>query len=313
MGEWALALLRCPCCLSQLTVVSAPRWPTLRCAQCQRVYTPGAEGIPRLRRDDPLATLAQDIVVYQYDPDSTPREPRATIRRLERRERFLRAIQHAADSGAPAAPALRYSDAKAAMLGQFLQETPADGTVLDLACAEGRWTAHLARPRPRVLGLDIDGARLAAARARLAEHAQVAQSALAFVEADMLEMPLASASLDGVWCDTAYATVRPDRRTVFFRQVHRVLRRGGVMYIGAETRPFGEMARHFLQWRITRRRPLIFGEQIVGPPLAASQHWRYQAVTSAAALRALCHEHGFIVLSLQPDGHRLLLLARKVR
>lgn len=310
MGEWALALLRCPCCLSQLTVVSAPLWPTLRCAQCQRVHAPAAEGTPRLRRDDPLATLAQDIVVYQYDPDSTPREPRATVRRLERRERFLHAVGQTVDPATPAAPTLGYSDAKSAMLGQFLQETPTDGTVLDLAYAEGGSLPSLSSSGRRVLVAAGDGARLASARTCLAEHAR---GALAFVEADMLEMPLASASLDGVWCDTAYATVRPDRRTVFFRQVHRVLRRGGVVCLDAATRPFGEMARHFLQWRIMRRRPLIFGEQIVGPPLATSQHWRYQAVTSEAALRALCHEHGFVVLSLQPDGYRLLLLARKVR
>ena len=132
-----------------------------------------------------------------------------------------------------------------------------------------------------------------------------------FVQADMMEMPFATESMEGIWCSDAFAYVRPDRRTVFFRQAHRVLRPGGVLFVSAATMPTAQMACRFLLWRLILRRPVVFGESISRLPRAQGGGWRYHAMTTARALRALCRDHGFQVRSLRCEGGLWLLLARK--
>jgi SAM-dependent methyltransferase len=127
----------------------------------------------------------------------------------------------------------------------------------------------------------------------------------------MMEMPLAADAVDGVWCREAFAHVRPDRRTVFFRQVHRVLRPGGALYLGAETRPLGEIARQYLLWRAVYKEPVVFWEHIDRLPPDRGGGRRYQAMTDGRTLRGLCRDHGFRVLSLRRTGTLRLLLARK--
>lgn len=127
----------------------------------------------------------------------------------------------------------------------------------------------------------------------------------------MMEMPFAAASMAGVWCSEAFEYVRPDRRAVFFRQVHRVLRPGGVLFLSAETKPLGAVARQYLLWRLLFGKPVLFGEYIYRLSHKYRSAWHYHAMTDARTLHALCAAHGFRVLSLRREGALWLLLARK--
>ncbi len=382
-GAWALELLRCPFCMSEL-LIDARRldgamrnrdgamrnrdgatWDqdgmmeqgresvdwALQCGGCERVYpfhrvspvgaerdTPRLALVPSLRRGDDLATLEQDIVVNRVDPDSTRLDRRQHIAQAERRERFLRAIMGripepyailAARDRSGGREGQAVSPHEAAALDRFLDALPgnaggtggrtatgdADGagrtTVLDLACGEGDWTARLVERGHgrglRVIGLDgsLPGLGQGVARSGTA-----GQDTL-FVDGDMMEMPLASASLDGVWCHEAFEYVRPDRRAVFFRQVNRVLRPGGVLFLSAETAGLRAITRQYLLWRYAYRKPVIFWEYIYPLPRAHGGGWHYHAMTAAHTLRDLCRAHGFAVLSLQQAGSLWLLLARK--
>ncbi len=384
-GAWALEVLRCPFCMSELAIDTRHAdgvtrdadgvtrdadgvtrdqdgrmeqrqeqgdW-VLRCSGCERVYPfhhvplGHAEGdtqrsalVPRLRRGDDLATLEQDIVVNRVDPDSTRLDRRQHVAQAERRERFLRAMMGSIPEPYAILTTRKRSSGRdgqavspheAATVDRFLNALPgnvrasgknggttagnADGTgrttVLDLACGEGDWTARLVKRGYsrglRAIGLD---GRLPSLRHAVASVITTDQDTL-FVDGDLMEMPLASASLDGVWCHEAFEYVRPDRRTVFFRQVNRVLRPGGVLFLSAETAGMRAITRQYVLWRYVYRKPVIFWEYIYPPPRAHGGGWHYHAMTAAHTLRDLCRAHGFAVLSLQRAGSLWLLLARK--
>jgi len=368
-GAWALELLRCPFCMSELAIdtrhldgVTRDRDgmteqrqvqgdQVLRCAGCERVYSfhhvplNRAEGnagrsvlIPRLRRGDDLATLEQDIVVNRVDPDSTRLDRRQHVAQAERRERFLQAVMGripepyallAARERSSGWDEQVFSPHEGAALDRFLNALPANAhsggqssgttgaagigrtTVLDLACGEGAWTARLVERGYsrglRAIGLDSS---LASLRRAVVSATAAGQDTL-FVDGDMMEMPLASASLDGVWCHEAFEYVRPDRRTVFFRQANRVLRPGGVLFLSAETTGLRAIMRQYVLWRYLYRKPVIFWEYIYPLPRAHGGRWHYHAMTARHTLRDLCRAHGFAVLSLQRAGSLWLLLARK--
>lgn len=347
-GAWLWPLLRCPRCMSALHPLSAAAEYTphgnasvrlqpassrvsvsgcrrqsqtlavLRCTGCDHEYPvcgvgAGQTPIPRLKRDDTLATLAHDVVVGSQDPDSMPADRRRYVRRATRRELFLgRLLSRIPDPYAilakrPVPEAHEPMPGESAAFDRFVRVLPAGGTVLDLACGRGAWTWRLATRGLRVIGLDSSAPSLT-----VAARAVQPDSAVAFVEADMMEMPFAAASLDGVWCSDAFAYVRADRRAIFFRQVHRVLRPDGALYLGAETKPLGKVLRRYLLWRIAFGKPVVFGEYIYRLPPALGGGWEYHAMTSARTLGALCRAHGFRVLSLRHEGARWLLLARKI-
>lgn len=298
----------------------------LCCAGCARTYPlrlvgAGLAAIPRLKRDDALATLAHDVVVGYSDPDSLPVDRRRYVQRATRRELFLDSLLNRV-SGSNAMllePSLAGTNvplagetarAQAGAFDRFTSLLPPGGTVLDLDAGRGVWTQSLAERGLRVVGTVATMPGMAVA-AEMARRPVARAGGVAFVEATPMEMPLAAASMDGVWCGTVFAAVRPDRRGVFLRQVHRVLRPGGVLYLSAETRPLGTLLRRYLLWHAIYGKPVVFGEYIDRLPPSLGGGWHYQAMTKARTLRALGRAHGFRVLSLWRDGATWLLLARK--
>ena len=107
-----------------------------------------------------------------------------------------------------------FTDVRAA----FFACLPPVGTVADLGCGPARDGAILAEAGHRVAGIDRSAGMLAQAANLLPRR--VAQ-------ADLRSLPLASGSLDGIWCAAALLHVPHDQTMAVLGEMHRVLRRGG--------------------------------------------------------------------------------------
>ena len=107
-----------------------------------------------------------------------------------------------------------FTDVRAA----FFACLPPVGTVADLGCGPARDGAILAEAGHGMAGIDRSAGMLAQAANLLPRR--VAQ-------ADLRSLPLASGSLDGIWCAAALLHVPHDQTMAVLGEMHRVLRRGG--------------------------------------------------------------------------------------
>ena len=107
-------------------------------------------------------------------------------------------------------------------LQRFAEAVKAGGRVLDLGCGPGRDVALLNERGFDTIGIDRSRGMLAEARQRVSK---------AFICADMRRIPLASASVDGIWmCASLFHISRPDVPSVL-DEVHRILTTNGVLFI----------------------------------------------------------------------------------
>jgi SAM-dependent methyltransferase len=104
------------------------------------------------------------------------------------------------------------------LMDTFTARLPARALVADLGCGPGHDGARLAQAGHRVVGVDRSAAMLAIAAGPLA--GQVARG-------DLRGLPLASASLDGIWCCASLLHVPRDQTPTVLAELGRVLRPGG--------------------------------------------------------------------------------------
>ena len=100
------------------------------------------------------------------------------------------------------------------------------GRVADLGCGAGRDVEWLAEHGYDVVGVDLSAGMLAEGRRRLPEAT--------LVGADLRALPLTTSSVDGVW--SCSCLVHLDRASceLALAEMARVLRPGGVLYLGLE-------------------------------------------------------------------------------
>ena len=135
------------------------------------------------------------------------------------------------------------------MLDRFERHCPA-GTVLDVGCGHGRDARYFAAHGCRVTGVDLSMGLLAIAR-------QTAPDA-SFCQADMRRLPFSAGVFDGLWvCASLLHVPRADAPTAL-GEFRRVLRPGGLLYVGVKagtgeawvrTQAYGGAERFFVYYR----------------------------------------------------------------
>lgn len=115
-----------------------------------------------------------------------------------------------------------------AMLDAFAETTRTSSLTLDLGCGPGQVARYLANRGAMVEGIDLSPAMIATAK-RL--HPD-----LGFRTGDMLALPHETASVAGVVAFYAIVNLGPDDLAVAFREMRRVLIRGGQALVSFHVR-----------------------------------------------------------------------------
>ena len=117
------------------------------------------------------------------------------------------------------------------------------GTAIDVGCSAGFFISALSPYFDNIIGLDIDKNALAFASAHFDKEDVI------FINGDSMSLPLPDDSVDLIICNHVYEHV-PDP-AVLFSEIHRVLNKEGVCFLGAGSR-FIVMEPHyhlpFLSW-----------------------------------------------------------------
>jgi SAM-dependent methyltransferase len=117
-------------------------------------------------------------------------------------------------------------------LGKLRNRRLLSGTWLDCGCADGGYTTALAEGgAERVIGLEIEIARLRQARTRVGEGGSTR-----FVNAASEFLPFADQTFDGILVNEVLEHVEDEQCTL--REIHRVLRPGGHLVLFGPNRWF---------------------------------------------------------------------------
>ena len=102
------------------------------------------------------------------------------------------------------------------------------GTAIDVGCSAGFFISALSPYFDNVIGIDIDKNALAFARS------QSDKEDVIYINGDSMSLPLSDNSVDLIICNHVYEHV-PDP-VVLFSEIHRVLSKKGVCFLGAASR-----------------------------------------------------------------------------
>ena len=150
---------------------------------------------------------------------------------------------------------------------------------LDVACGTGvvtRLVAERVGPRGKVVGLDLNPAMLAAARAESTAHT------VEWLEGSALSVPLPDQSFDAVVCQQGLQFF-PDR-AVALREMHRVLVPGGRLALSVWRSVDHQPAFHALETALARR---IGRERAALPPFGFGARDALRAVAAGAGFREI--------------------------
>lgn len=108
---------------------------------------------------------------------------------------------------------------------------------LDVGCGTGVAEPHLHPHAARVVGADISGKMVQAARQRCPEAE--------FVHHELAGLPFEDGSFDVTFCFCVLHHVPPDQRGAFVSEMHRVTRPGGLLFT-FEHNPLNPVTRHIV-------------------------------------------------------------------
>jgi SAM-dependent methyltransferase len=131
----------------------------------------------------------------------------------------------------------RLSDRQIQAEADFIEESLSvqkGGIILDLACGTGRHAVELASRGYNVVGYDLSLAMLA----RAADEAHDRNQKLNFLQGDMRDMGFED-MFDGVYCwSTSFGYFDDEKNLLVAQNVHRALRRGGMLLLDVANRDF---------------------------------------------------------------------------
>jgi SAM-dependent methyltransferase len=131
----------------------------------------------------------------------------------------------------------RLSDRQIHTEADFIEESLSvqkGGIILDLACGTGRHAVELASRGYNVVGYDLSLAMLA----RAADEAHDRNQKLNFLQGDMRDMGFED-MFDGVYCwSTSFGYFDDEKNLLVAQNVHRALRRGGMLLLDVANRDF---------------------------------------------------------------------------
>jgi SAM-dependent methyltransferase len=130
---------------------------------------------------------------------------------------------------------------------RLLDQAPAAGSVLDIACGTGRFLGPLLDRGYRVAGVDLSPQMLEIARRRFGHHPGL----LSLQEGDAERLPFDSGAFDGISCMRLYQRVPSAARLQMLREVRRVGKGWAILFFGAST-PWLDLRRR-LRARLARR------------------------------------------------------------
>ncbi len=107
-------------------------------------------------------------------------------------------------------------------ISYFTALIPTGGHILDLGCGTAWAAAHLRQQGFRAVGLDLSFGRLSRA---------LASAAAPVVMADQRWLPLATASLEGVWASASLLHLSKPDMPAALAEVRRVLRPHGALFV----------------------------------------------------------------------------------
>jgi SAM-dependent methyltransferase len=120
------------------------------------------------------------------------------------------------DAGTAAGRDRSFPELRAALAARL----PRAADIADLGCGPGHDGARFARARHRVTGVDRSAGMLAHAARAL--PGRVARG-------DLRRLPLASRSIDGIWCSASLLHVPHGQTTAALGEMRRILRPGGCL------------------------------------------------------------------------------------
>jgi ubiquinone/menaquinone biosynthesis C-methylase UbiE len=119
--------------------------------------------------------------------------------------------------------------------------------VIDLGCGAGRDVEWLTEQGLQPVGLDLSAGMLAEGRRRL--------PSARLVRGDLCRLPMATAAVDGAWACSSLVHLSHELARRALREITRVLKPGGALYLGLEGGAGGEWRmeangarRHYYFW-----------------------------------------------------------------
>jgi ubiquinone/menaquinone biosynthesis C-methylase UbiE len=166
--------------------------------------------------------------------------------------------------------------------------------VLDLAGGYGRVTLHLLENDNAVILADLSIHSLQAAKRTLAGMDT------GYIHMDMLHLPFADQSFDGVWFTQGFEYVPPDERARLLQALKRILKHDGIVFVNAARVPdecsYFSYLKNYLFWRLIKRQPVVWGEYIYKLNLDEYKGWHYHSLVFTRRTEKNMAKTGFRIL-----------------